>query len=107
MYVMNSDNEDPAFRYEGLLRTIFNCNKYGDPWQYAHQEYFINFDKGHLLKSQRALSTALNKIIWDYKDQSGIKNIKELDDKIWHSKNTKELIDYMDDTISWLENLKI
>lgn len=33
MDILFEDHQDPAFRFEGLLRAAFgNCEKYGDPW---------------------------------------------------------------------------
>jgi hypothetical protein len=42
MYVIFSQDSDPAMRYEGLARTAFDCKKWEGPDNLASQEYYNN-----------------------------------------------------------------
>lgn len=89
MEIMFQDSDNPAFRYEGLMRKIFNdCAKYGDYWGAAAQDFYINYSPIPSLKGKRALSRALLKVIFENMLDS--KKLIELEERVW---NAKEQID--------------
>lgn len=103
MNFLNENDPDPGFRFEGLLRTIFdNCNKYGDPWGYAAQDVYNNFDPEPKLILKRALSVGLCKLIYDNREKGRIEELIVLEEKIWMSKSQNEIIDIIDDSILWI-----
>ena len=51
-------------RFEGLARTVFDCNRYGDPWGYANADLYNNI---MTQRGKRALSTILIKMILEKK----------------------------------------
>lgn len=103
MYLIFEDHTHPAMRFESLLRAIFdNCGKYGDPWGYAAQDVYSNFVPSPKQKGQRALSTGLTKLIYDYKEHENIKTIIEIEESIWSAKTQEDIRKIIDDSIDWL-----
>lgn len=107
MFLIFDNHPDPGFRFESLLRAIFDdCGKYGDPWGYAAQDVYNDFVPEPTLTGKRALSTGLCKLIYDNKEHPEIKRIIELEDSIWPAKTQEEIVTIIDSSIEWLkENL--
>lgn len=106
MHISNSENLDPAFRYEALARFAFdNCYKYGDPWKYAAQEVFGNFTPLVELKGKRILSTILQKLIYDNKDLDISKDLMEIENSVWEITSQKDAIEIIDKTLEILKKL--
>ncbi|WP_430974662.1 hypothetical protein [Sunxiuqinia rutila] len=104
MYLIHDENPDPGFRFESLLRAIFdNCNKYGDPWGYAAQDVYNSFVPNPTIKGKRALSTGLTKLIYDNKDNENIKIIIELEEQLWSATTQEEIIKIIDVSIDWIK----
>lgn len=104
MHIPNSDNIDPAFRYEGLARFAFeNCSKYGDPWHYAAQEVYANFVPAIELKGQRVLSTILNKLIFDNRNSNFFKDLIDIENLVWTATSQQDAIKIIDKTIKVLQ----
>lgn len=99
--IMFKDHKDPSFRYEGLARKVFNdCPKCGDPWGYAAQDYFSYFIPNPKIEAKRALSTIINKMIFDSQNQLVIvKKLLEIENKIWLDITQVESIDIIDELI--------
>src|SRR5260221_13787924 len=105
MYIANSGNIDPAFRYEGLARFTFdNCSKYGDPWHYAAQEVYANFIPKIELKGRRILSAILTKLVFDNKDTKICKGLIEIENSIWTAVSQQDAIKIIDNTITTLQS---
>jgi len=105
MLIMFENSKDPATKYEGLVRAAFNnCNKYGDPWKCANQEFFNNFMPPNL-NGKRALSRALCKLIFDNKDTENIGELIKLEDTVWVSKTQSDIITIIDRAIDWVKNI--
>jgi len=103
MYLIDNNNSDPGFKFENLLRTIFdNCNKSGDPWGYASQDVYNNFLHKTNLRGKRALSTALCKLIYDNRTKPNIKEVINIEEKIWKAKTQSEIIEIIDNSINWI-----
>lgn len=104
MYLIHDESQDPGFRFESLLRAIFDdCNKYGDPWEYAAQDVYNSFVPEPTLKGRRALSTGLTKLIYDYRDNENIQAIIDLEEQIWPSTTQNEIVKIIDDSIDWIK----
>lgn len=104
MYITNSDNIDPAFRYEALARFAFdNCSKYGDPWHYAAQEVYANFIPVIELKGRRILSAILNKLIFDNKNSKTCNDLIDIENSIWTATSQQDAIKIIDKTIGVLQ----
>lgn len=102
-----ADNDrDPAFRFESLAREAFgNCRKYGDPWNYAHQEFFSEFVKEPVsLRGQRALATILTQLVFQYKDTEICDQLKIVEDSIFEATSQKDVIKIIDETIGLLRS---
>lgn len=93
------DDPNPAMRYEGLARAVFNnCNKYGDPWGYAAQDRFTNFVPPNLT-GKRALSTILIKLISDNPKHELTPKLIEIEESIWTTNEQLKIIQIIDETI--------
>lgn len=105
MFISNED--DPAFLYEGLARAAFdNCSKRGDPYKYAAQEVYGNFVDEIKLRGRRALAAVIAKVIIDHKsNQQALKVLIKLDDEIWELKTQDEVIDWLEELRKEMENL--
>jgi hypothetical protein len=108
MFLIFDNNPDPGFRFESLLRAIFDdCVKYGDPWGYAAQDVYNNFAPEPNLLGKRALSTGLCKLIYDNKEHPQIEKIIVLEDSIWSANTQEEIVEIIDDSIDWLKEYLI
>ncbi|MEQ8684228.1 MAG: hypothetical protein RIF36_00415 [Imperialibacter sp.] len=106
-YAIFIDDDDPAFRYEGLVRAAFdNCGKYGDPFKYAAQEVYDNFVGEITLRGRRALSTALIKLIVDNPENKAIDGLKSLENDVWEAKEQQDIIKIIDEAIEILKRLE-
>lgn len=99
-----TSNTDPAFRFEDLARFAFdNCSKYGDPWGYAAQEVYSNFIPNIELKGKRILSTILNKLIYDNRNNQVCEKLKQVENSIWNANSQNDAIDIINRTIELLQ----
>lgn len=104
MYLIFDGHTDPAFRFESLLRAIFDdCGKYGDPWGYAAQDVYNSFVPEPTLYGKRALSTGLTKLIYDNREHENIQTLIEHEDLIWSANTQEEIVKIIDDSIDWLK----
>ena len=100
-----TSNIDPAFRFEDLARYAFdNCPKYGDPWGYAAQEVYINFVPNIEQKGQRILSTILNKLIYDNRNNRTCEELKKVENLIWSANSQSDAIAIISKTIDLLQD---
>lgn len=100
-----TSNTDSAFRFEDLARFAFdNCPKYGDPWHYAAQEVYSNFIPNVELKGKRILSTVLNKLIYDNRNNKVHEELIEIENSIWNANSQRDAIDIIDKTIELLQD---
>lgn len=100
-----TSNADPAFRFEDLARYAFdNCPKYGDPWGYAAQEVYNNFIPTIELKGKRILSTVLNKLIFDNRNNKICDDLKNVENSIWSANSQSDAINIIDKTIELLKD---
>ena len=91
--ILFENHTDPAFRYEGLVRTVFNdCKKYGDPWSYAAQDFYANFVNTPNQEGKRALATVIIKIIIDHPQSEQVEQLKLLEDSVWEAKSQDDII---------------
>lgn len=103
--MIHTNEDNPAFRYEGLLREAFQCAKEQDPFGYAKQEVFDhNFVTSITLLGKRALSTAFIKLVLDHPNYK--EKFRELDDRVWRASSQSDIIDIIDDGISILKEVK-
>lgn len=99
-YVMLSDDHDPAMRFEGLARTVFQCAKYGDPFRIAAQDTYNGFVGGISEYSRRALAIVLIKMAFDAPDNE---EIKDTLNRVWEATNQEQIVDIIDDAIKILQ----
>lgn len=92
---------NPAMRYESLAREVFECGKYNDPFQNAHQEVFSRFiEEPEAVTTKRMLSNILVAAIGKFlKDPDKVQGLKSLDDRVWESSSQDEYIDIIDEAI--------
>lgn len=88
---------DPAMRYEGLMRAIFYCDKFNDPWRYAAQEFYNEFTDIPTLLGKRAISTALIKMVLDYPNSEKVEAIKDLEKRVWNAESQVDIINIIDE----------
>lgn len=101
------ENEiDPRLRYEGFLRTAFDCERKADPFGYAHRDDFDNFDPEPNLTGKRALSAAFVKLIFDHKDSEHVKKLVALDDRVWSATKKGQIIEIIDEGFQVLKQLE-
>lgn len=94
------NDSNPAMRYEGLARAVFNnCGKSGDPWGYAAQDRFTNFVPTPNLTGKRALSTILIKLICDYPNHELTSRLIQMEEKIWTVNDQGTIIAIIDEAI--------
>lgn len=104
--IMFDDHHDPAFRYEGLARAVFdNCDKYGDPWGYAAQDRYANFVEAPNEMGKRALSTILIKMTLDHPNIEQTDNIKALEDRVWKATTQEQIIAIINEAIAIADKL--
>jgi len=101
---ISDDHYDPAFRFESLARETFgNCRKYGDPWNYAHQEFFSEFmDEPTSILGKRALATILTQLVFQYKDTEICDPLKAIENSIFEANTQGDVIAIIDSTIGLL-----
>lgn len=93
------DNDhNPAMRYEGLARAAFDdCNKYGDPFNYAAQDrYDAFFCPEPTEMGKRALSTIITKLVNDHQDHDSVQHLKDLDDVVWQASSQEDIVNIID-----------
>lgn len=96
---------DPRLRYEGFLRTVFDCEQGKDPFGYADKKNFDHFDPEPDLTGKRALSAAFVKVIFDHPHNKLVDELKTLDDRVWTATKTGQIIEIVDEGIEILKNL--
>lgn len=101
--ILFSDNSDPAFRWEGLVRAIYNCKKSGDPNGYASQDFFnTNFVEDPNRKAKAALPHIIAKLIEDFPENEELEELLETAENF---ETQEEAIDIIDSIISVADEL--
>lgn len=99
--IWGNDN-NPAFRWEGLVCSIYNCGKYGDPHGYAAQDFFTNFVPEPNQRGKVALAHIVLKLVERFPDNEKLANISK------QAKNVEtqiEVIDIIDKLIGMADEL--
>ena len=83
-----------ALRFEGIAKAILPANdKYGDKWEYAHQEFYDNnLTTNITLEGRRALSTIIILLIDKIDKKTTFNELKSIDNNLWKSTNQDEII---------------
>jgi hypothetical protein len=98
---------DPAMKYEELAKKAFdNCQKYGDPFQYAAQERYVNFVPVPKLLGKRMLSTVLIKLIISNQGKAVSKDFINLEEKVWTSKTQEDIISIIEEASNLYDNIQ-
>jgi hypothetical protein len=83
---------DIRMEYECLLRDVFECGRYGDPFGLANADVFDNNlhpEIGHRLRF--GISAAIKKIRHDFDLEEGINSeLEKLDKNIWKNTASQE-----------------
>ncbi len=103
MIAIFGNHGDPAFRWEGLVRSIYNCGKYGDPNGYAAQDFFdLNFVEEPNRKAKAALPHIIAKLREDFPENEELQDLHEAAENF---ETQEEAIDIIDSIISMADEL--
>ena len=101
---IHENHKSPAFRFEYLLRAVFdNCGKGKDPWGYARQEFYSELVDLNI-QGKRALSVGLTKLIYDNKENDKIDDLIKIENRIWIAEKQTDIVSIINESISWIED---
>lgn len=104
MISLFGNHRDPAFRWEGLVRSIYNCGKYGDPNGYAAQDFFSNFVEEPNRKAKIALAHIVSKLREEFPENE---ELEELSEQANSFETQTEAIDIIDKLIGMAHELQL
>ena len=81
--VINDNHENVEMRFEGLFISVTKCKqRYQDPWSFANKDIISKTD--NYLKTKRALSIIITKLVFDYwSEKETTEKLIELDNRVW------------------------
>lgn len=102
MIAIWGNDRDPAMRWEGLVRSIYNCGKYGDPHGYAAQDFFSNFVEEPNQRGKVALAHIVLTLVERFPDNEELADISERAEGV---ETQIEVIDIVDELIGMADEL--
>ena len=108
MNVINGSDNDVSMRFEGLARTVFQCNRWEDPWGYSQAGIFdsalINVPGN---KSKEMLLTVTDLLIWQNKGNNGlVEGLRPIKDEIWAIEEQEDAVQIVDKLITLVESIE-
>jgi len=105
--ILHGDNTVPDMRFEGLARAAFdNCDKWGDPWGIAAQDFYKNLVPQPNKRGRQGLSKILTKLIIDCNDHELKKMLIQYEKEIWETEDESQIIDIIDYSIAITNKMK-
>ena len=83
-----------------MPESIYNdCDKHGDPFGYAAQEFFTNFVEAPNKKGKAGLTHIVSKVIEDFPDSEYEEELEDILDRAINVETQREVIDIVDELI--------
>ncbi len=107
MNVINGSDFDVSMRFEGLARTVFQCNRWEDPWAYSQAGIFDSaLVQVPGKKSKEMLLTVIDLLIWQNKENNGlVVLLRPIKDEIWAIEEQEDAVKIVDKLIALVEGI--
>lgn len=101
---ISKNHPDVAMDYEELAKEVFECDRFGDPWEYADADrYNAHFAPDPDNQATIILNTIIDIALWKYKKIDSLAPILiEMKNRVQKMKSQEEAITIIHDTIDAL-----
>jgi hypothetical protein len=101
--ILETNNHDPAMRYESLARAVFDCDRYGGPDHCANASVFDGaFVPVPNERGKSIMHSIVDKIIQDGEyDEEEVNGLLDLKNRLYTATEQMQVIDVIDELIDF------